>query len=193
MRIPARAARLPPAWRSASGLGRPTAETAPEPDRDPVHAPSLLGVSPRADGAALLLLASASACQRLGLQPCARWRAGSMTGGAPERPMAAASLAAQDALTRAGLTHASQLAAIELHDAFAVQALATAQALGIAPSQLNRHGGGLVRGHPIGASGAIALVRLLADLSRHAARGATGLALIAAAGGLGAGVVVERV
>ncbi|MGY0193760.1 acetyl-CoA C-acyltransferase [Leptothrix sp. BB-4] len=196
-----RAARMPPAWRSATGLGRATPGTSADqdhdhdhdPDRDPTHAPGLLGVAPRADGAALVLLASEDACHRLHLSPRARWRAGVMTGGAPERPMSSAAPAAHAALARAGITDIAGLATIELHDAFAVQALDTARALGIDPLTLNRHGGGLSRGHPIGASGAITLVRVLADLTRDAQPGQTGLALIAAAGGLGAGVVVERV
>ena len=59
----------------------------------------------------------------------------------------------------------------ELHDAFAVQGLAFQQALqsqGLDPARINAWGGGLARGHPIGASGAIALVELLARL--HATR-----------------------
>ncbi|MEY2655659.1 MAG: hypothetical protein RLZZ524_2687 [Pseudomonadota bacterium] len=198
----ARAARLPPAWRSATGLGAPDG---PAPDTDPAHAPGLLGVAPKADGAALVLLASESACERLGLgpsrRPIARWLAGAITGGAPERPMACTADAARAVLVRAGLApagwagpiDASALAVIELHDAFAVQALATAQALGLDPLRLNRRGGGLARGHPIGASGAIALVRVLADLARDHPPGATGLALIAAAGGLGAAALVQTI
>ncbi len=185
-----RAARMPPAWRSAAGLARSPASA---PDTDPDHAPGLLGVAPRADGAALVLLASAAACARFGLTPQARWLAGVMTGGSPECPMASAATAALAALARAGIADIAGVDAIELHDAFAVQAIATAQALGLDPLALNRHGGGLARGHPIGASGAIALVRVLADLRREGRPGSTGLAVIAAAGGLGAAGVVERV
>lgn len=194
----ARAARLPAAWRSATGLGT-TGGNGPDdvpdrhPDRDPIHAPGLLGVAPKADGAALVLLASEVACQRLGLQPVARWCAGAMTGGSPERPMTCAADAARTALARAAFD-VSQLAVIELHDAFAVQALDTAQALGVDLHALNRRGGGIARGHPIGASGAIALVRVLADLAGLARDGrpeAAGLAMVAAAGGLGAAVVVQ--
>ena len=62
----------------------------------------------------------------------------------------------------------------------------------IAPERLNRAGGGLARGHPIGASGAIALVRLLADMAREAPPGALGLTAIAAAGGLGSAALIEK-
>jgi acetyl-CoA C-acetyltransferase len=84
------------------------------------------------------------------------------------------------------------LQVIELHDAFAVQGLDFCQALGLQPAAINRRGGGLARGHPIAASGAIALVRLLADLERDEAPGAHGLAAVAGAGGIGAAAVVQR-
>ena len=64
--------------------------------------------------------------------------------------------------------------------------------LNIEAERLNRRGGGLARGHPIGASGAIALVRVLADLARDEAPGARGLSAVAGAGGLGAAMLVER-
>ncbi|SDV48304.1 thiolase family protein [Chitinasiproducens palmae] len=148
-----------------------------------------LAVSPKADGAAFVLLASAAAVHRLGLQPRAFWQASASLGAAPETPMLAAADAARLALQRAGRT-ADTLAAIELHDAFAAQALAFAAALGIAPEALNRHGGGLARGHPIGASGAIALVRALADLAASGNSGDAALAAVAGAGGVGAAAVV---
>ena len=62
----------------------------------------------------------------------------------------------------------------------------------IPPEQLNPRGGGLARGHPIGASGAVALVRLLANLSQDGPMGAQGLVAVAGAGGVGAAAVVAR-
>ncbi|MFD0666557.1 acetyl-CoA C-acyltransferase [Ramlibacter sp. MAHUQ-53] len=153
---------------------------------------STLHVSAKADGAAFVLLASAQACERLGLLPRARWVAGASVGVAPETPLLGAARAAQEALRRSGEADAQAMAVVELHDAFAAQGLDFAQALGLEPGALNRRGGGLARGHPIGASGAIALVRLLSDLERDAVRGARGLAAVAGAGGLGAAAVVER-
>ncbi|MEJ2802699.1 thiolase family protein [Comamonadaceae bacterium PP-2] len=150
-----------------------------------------LAVSPRADGAGLVLLASPQGCERLGLRPRARWLGGLALGGVPEVPLAAAARASQALLARHGL-HAGQLAAIELHDAFAVQALDFARVLDQPAERLNRRGGGLARGHPIGASAAIALVRLLADLARDEAPGALGLASAAGAGGIGTAALVER-
>lgn len=150
------------------------------PDPDGAAAPegpgcaiSRLAVSPQADGAALVLLASERACRQHGLHPSAWWQAGLALGTDPETPLTGAWEAAAALLAREHAT-ARQLDAVELHDAFAVQGLAFAHALqqqGVDPSRLNAWGGGLARGHPIGASGAIALVQLLARL-RHRA-GAT--------------------
>ena len=163
---------------------------------------STLGVSPRADGAGLVVLASAAACRRLGLLPRLRWRGSASVGCAPEMPLVGAALAAQRCWERSGeagaLADPEALQVLELHDAFAVQGLAFAQALGIDPARLNVRGGGLARGHPIGASGAIALVRVLTELARcpssalPSLSGVRGLAAIAGAGGLGAAVLVER-
>lgn len=153
---------------------------------DTACAIGMLGISPRADGAALVLLATEAACTRLGLRPRARWLGGVSLGANPAIPLQAAGSAARDALERCGL-QASTLDAVELHDAFAVQGLAFARELGLDPAQVNRHGGGIARGHPIGASGAIALVRLLTDLGDSGC----GLAAVAGAGGIGAAALVR--
>ena len=163
------------------------------------HALSTPTISPKADGAALVLLATPQACARLGLQPRARWIASASLGHAPETPLVAAALAAQQVLERGAAAlqlpclTAEELQAVELHDAFAVQALAFAETLGLPLQQLNTCGGGLARGHPIGASGAVALVRMLCDLHRTPAahRPALGLAAIAGAGGIGAACLVQ--
>jgi acetyl-CoA C-acetyltransferase len=153
---------------------------------------STLSISSRADGAALVLLATAQACKALRLQPGAAWTASCSVGADPVTPLLAAQAASMQALQRAGLQSANRLQVLELHDAFAVQGLDFCQALGLEPIHINRRGGGLARGHPIGASGAIALVRVLADLQRDEAAGAYGLATVAGAGGLGAATIVQR-
>ncbi|VUZ28951.1 putative acetyl-CoA acyltransferase, partial [uncultured Comamonas sp.] len=109
---------------------------------------STVAISPKADGAALLLLASPAACQRWNLHPRARWQAAVSLGAAPEAPMLAAQQAAQQLLHNQGLAVAD-VAVVELHDAFAAQALAFADALGLPLDAINRQGGGLARGHPI--------------------------------------------
>lgn len=152
---------------------------------------SRLAIAPQADGAAFVALASADAAARLGCRPRLRWLGGVSVGGAPEWPTQGALDATQALLARHGLG-AGALWGVELHEAFAVQAIVFADALGLPRERLGRGGGGLGRGHPIGASGAVSLVRLLADMDREAPPGALGLATIAAAGGLGAAVLVER-
>jgi acetyl-CoA C-acetyltransferase len=72
-----------------------------------------------------------------------------------------------------------------------VQGLSLCQALHIDPQRVNRGGGGLARGHPIGASAAIALVRVLAELSLEKPS-SIGLTAVAGAGGLGAAAIVQR-
>ncbi|WP_057092154.1 thiolase family protein [Comamonas thiooxydans] len=190
---PARAARMPT-------LARGCCEGASA-DDIAAHALSPLTVSAKADGAALILLATPEACARWNLQPRAQWLASASVGAAPETPLLAAIAAAQMTLARGSQALASpqlkaqELSAIELHDAFAVQGLAFCAAMGLAPEQINSAGGGLARGHPIGASGAIALVRCLAQLEYQAQswtpKAALGLAAIAGAGGIGAATLVQ--
>ena len=152
---------------------------------------STLGISTRADGAGMVLLMSESAARRLGISPRAQWLTSASVGADPAMPLLAAEAATRAVLQRAGLHSIQQCAVVELHDAFAVQGLAYCHALGLDPATMNRHGGGIARGHPIGASGAIALVRALADLEELATPGACGLAAVAGAGGIGAAALVE--
>ena len=152
---------------------------------------SALTISAQADGAAFVLLVSHAAAKLLNLRAKAKWMASASVGGAPEFPMVCAESAARLALLRAGIADAGHIKHIELHDAFAVQGLSFAKGLGFMPAQINLHGGGLVRGHPIGASGAIALVRLLADLSHGHKLDDYGLVAVAGAGGLGSAAVIK--
>ena len=160
------------------------------PHADDCCALSALSVSAQADGAAFVLLVSPQACETFNLTPKAQWIAQASVGSVPDTPLLAAQAAAQQALHRAGFADVHGLAHVELHDAFAVQGLSFADHLGLRPEQLNARGGGLCRGHPIGASAAIALVRLLADLSTSPMANAKGLVAVAGAGGLGSAAVV---
>jgi acetyl-CoA C-acetyltransferase len=86
----------------------------------------------------------------------------------------------------------SDLACIEIMEAFAAQAMAFIDAFQFPVSVVNISGGALARGHPIGASGAILVVRLVHELRRMPA-GSIGLAAIAGAGGLASCILLERV
>jgi acetyl-CoA C-acetyltransferase len=183
-----RAARMPVAVKTAA-----LNDAARQPnDRQVDCSVSTLAISAKADGAALVLLATAQACKALGLTPQAAWVASASVGGDSGTPLLAAEQAAVAALSRAGLGAMDSMHVIELHDAFAVQGLSFCQAFGLEPTRINRRGGGLARGHPIGASGAIAMVRLLSDLQHDEPTGARGLVTIAGAGGIGAAVILER-
>ncbi len=153
---------------------------------------SALAISAQADGAALVLLMSQQACAQWGVRASMAFQAHASLGSMPEVPLVAAELAAREVLAHAGGMQLCELTHVELHDAFAVQGLSFARGLGLTPEQLNASGGGLARGHPIGASAAVALVRLLSDLSRHNQANAKGLVAVAGAGGLGAAAVVQR-
>lgn len=120
------------------------------------------------------------------------------------RILATASAGVDPSLPGLGLVPASQkvLAAaglgwddvdvIEFNEAFAGQILACADALGIDDARICPQGGALALGHPWGASGAVLMVRLFARLVEQQA-GRIGLAAIAAGGGQGVAVLVERV
>lgn len=157
---------------------------------------STLTISAQADGAAFVLLMSPDVAKRLGVQAHFSWLSNASVGSAPQTPLLAAEAAAREALERAGWGNTSNLCAVELHDAFAVQGLSFikfVERLGVAPENFNARGGGLARGHPIGASAAIALVRLLTDLARDGAAGARGLVAVAGAGGLGSAAVLSKI
>lgn len=155
---------------------------------------SQLAVSVKADAAAFVLLMSKTACTRFGCPPKASWLSHASVGHAPDMPLLAAQAAALAALKRPRAPqHIQTLAAVELHDAFAVQGMDFSMALALPPHLLNTHGGGLARGHPIGASGAVALVQLLSRLSWQSRAQVSGLVAIAAAGGLGSAALVQGV
>lgn len=152
---------------------------------------SQLAVSTKADGAAFVLLMSESACRQHGCTPHAKWLAHTSVGHAPEMPLLAAEAATAAVLTRAGLENKTTSMQVELHDAFAVQGMAFQKRFDFSQTQLNGHGGGLARGHPIGASGAVALVNLLSRLQANQPTQALGLVAIAAAGGLGSAAILQ--
>lgn len=178
----ARAQRMPVVARSDD-------RSASEADR---FALSSLTISAQADGAAFVLLMSPKAAARLAVQAKATCVTTASMGSAPEFPLLAAELAAREALKRAGLNHSNDVQFVELHDAFAVQGLSFTSGLSLDAQRLNTYGGGIARGHPIGASAAVALVRLLADVEREGVSGSHGLVAVAGAGGLGSAAVVRK-
>lgn len=146
-----------------------------------------------ADGAAGVLVLSSRAFERHG-GPGLKILAATGAGGDPDMPALVPVAAGRDLMTAARIAP-SDLAAVEVMEAYAAQAMATAADLGLDTAGLNRLGGALARGHPIGASGAILAVNLfdllVSDENAAAAARSRGMALIAAAGGLAAGLLVQ--
>lgn len=139
------------------------------------------------DGAAALVLARADLAGDA--KPLARIVATGLGGVAPEVMGLGPVPATQQALSRAGLT-VSDLDVIESNEAFAAQACAVSKQLGLDPAKVNPNGGAIALGHPIGASGAIILTKLLYELERTGGR--YGLATMCIGGGQGIAVIVEN-
>ena len=145
--------------------------------------------SPLSDGAAAVLLGSAAAADRIGVAPLARI-AGRAAHAVEPRAFGYAPVEAADAaLARAGITW-SEVGAVELNEAFAVQSLACLDAWPVDPEIVNTRGGALALGHPLGASGG-RIVGTLAKVLRE--RGQRwGVAAICIGVGQGLAVVLEN-
>ena len=141
------------------------------------------------DGAAALVLASASAVKALGLKPLARIVAQAGHAQDPQWFSTAPIQAAKNALNRAGLK-LGDMGLFEVNEAFAVVAMAFIRELGLDPGTVNVHGGAVALGHPIGASGARILVTLLNALEKRSLR--YGMAAICIGGGEATTMIVER-
>jgi acetyl-CoA C-acetyltransferase len=142
------------------------------------------------DGAAALVLTTASHAAKLGKKPLARIVAHSSMAQKPEWFTTAPVGAAKQVLERAGLK-AADIDLWEVNEAFAVVALAFIRDLGLAPERINVRGGAVALGHPIGCSGARILVTLLSAMKERGAR--LGCAAICIGGGEATAMVVERI
>ncbi|WP_138934746.1 beta-ketothiolase BktB [Roseovarius arcticus] len=141
------------------------------------------------DGAAALILMDEETARSKGAAPLGRLVAYGLGGVAPEIMGMGPVPATKQALERAGLS-VSDIDVIESNEAFAAQACAVAQELGFDPARVNPNGGAIAMGHPIGASGAIILIKLLYELKRTGGR--YGLATMCIGGGQGIAMIVER-
>ncbi len=148
------------------------------------------------DGAAALLLTSTERAAELGLKPMARVVASASTGVSPRLMGLGPIEATRKALKRAGLAVAD-LDLIELNEAFAVQALAVMDELGLPHDRTNVNGGAIALGHPLGCSGARILTTLLHEMKRRHQTGAAtspyGLATLCVGVGQGVAAIVEWV
>lgn len=142
------------------------------------------------DGAAAVVLASADAVKRHGLQPLARLVSYAHAGVNPAYMGIGPVPATRLALQRARLSVAD-LGVIESNEAFAAQACAVNKELGLDPDKVNPNGSGISLGHPVGATGAINTVKLVYEMQRAKVR--YGLATLCIGGGQGIAAIFERV
>jgi acetyl-CoA C-acetyltransferase len=141
------------------------------------------------DGAAAVVVMSASKAEELGIPVLAKVTAWASAGVDPQIMGTGPIPATRKALAKAGLT-IEDIDLVEANEAFAAQSLIVAQELGLAAETTNVNGGAIALGHPIGASGTRILVTLLHELQRQDAR--RGLATLCIGGGQGISVLVER-
>ncbi len=141
------------------------------------------------DGAAALMVMSASRASQLGLKPMARIRGYATCGVDPAYMGMGPVPATRKALENAKLSMAD-IDLIEANEAFAAQFIAVGRELGFDAEKTNVNGGAIALGHPIGASGARILVSLLHALESRDK--SLGLATLCVGGGQGVAVVVER-
>ena len=141
------------------------------------------------DGAAAVVVASASRAAAEGWKPIARIRAYASVGVAPRIMGIGPAPATRAALKKAGLS-IGDIDLFELNEAFAAQSVAVARDLAVPEDKINVRGGAIALGHPIGASGArilTTLIHALEDMDRE-----LGLAALCIGGGQGIAMVVER-
>ena len=122
--------------------------------------------SQTSDGAGALILASEKAVKQFDLKPLARFVSFASRGVPPEIMGIGPIEAIPAALKYAGLQLAD-MGFIELNEAFAAQALAVIQTVGLDPQVVNPYGGAIALGHPLGATGAIRSAQLIHALRRH--------------------------
>jgi acetyl-CoA acyltransferase len=143
------------------------------------------------DGSAAVLIASGAACNRLGLEPRARFVSFGLAGVDPTRMLHGNPQAMEKAVAKAGLTM-DDMSVIEVNEAFASVVLQTVQDLHLEErsGDVNPNGGGISLGHPLGATGARITATLLNELDRRKAR--YGIASMCVGFGMAIAGVVER-
>ena len=141
------------------------------------------------DGAAAVVMMSASAASKLGLKPLATIKAYASAGVDPSVMGMGPVPASQLCLKKAGWT-VQDLDLMEVNEAFAAQAIAVNRQMGWDTSKINVNGGAIAIGHPIGASGARILVTLIYEMIKRDAK--RGLASLCIGGGMGVALAIER-
>ena len=141
------------------------------------------------DGAAAVIMMSASKAKELGLTPLAKIKAYALSGLDPAIMGIGPVPASRACLEKAGWMH-EDVDLMEINEAFAAQAVAVNKQMGWDTSKINVNGGAIALGHPIGASGARVLVTLIHEMVRRDAK--KGLASLCIGGGMGVALAIER-
>ncbi|HEX6762253.1 MAG TPA: thiolase family protein [Gaiellaceae bacterium] len=144
------------------------------------------------DGAAAVLIAGRGACDRLGLEPRARFAGFGLAGVDPTRMLHGNPQAIRKAIARAGIG-LDDVSVFEINEAFASVVLQATHDLGLEGrmADVNPNGGGISLGHPLGATGARVTATLVNELDRRGAR--YGVASMCVGFGMAIAAVVERV
>ena len=140
------------------------------------------------DGAAAVVVTSADRARELDLKPMVIVRAQAHAGRAPEWFSLAPIDAVRKVIAKAGWSLDS-VDLFELNEAFSVQALAVIRELGLDQARVNVNGGAIALGHPIGASGAAVLVKLIYAMADRGAK--RGIASLCLGGGSAVALAVE--
>ena len=141
------------------------------------------------DGAAAVMMMSATKAKELGLKPLARIKAYSSAGVDPSIMGVGPIPASRLCLKKAGWTP-KDLDLLEINEAFAAQAIAVNRDMGWDTSKVNVNGGAIAIGHPIGASGCRILVTLIHEMIKRDAK--KGLASLCIGGGMGVALAIEQ-
>jgi acetyl-CoA C-acetyltransferase len=145
--------------------------------------------SPMNDGAGALVIMERERAKSLGLTVWGRFAGNAAVGLEPREMGLGPSLAVPKLLAAAG-RRLGDVDLVEMNEAFASQSVACARALGLDPARLNVNGGAIALGHPLAATGAILVTKLVHEMARRGA--GCGVVTFCAAGGQGVAVLVDR-
>lgn len=145
--------------------------------------------SGRNDGASAMIVMAEEEAQKRGLKPRLRLVSQAVAGVDPAYMGIGPVPATRKALKRAGLT-IDDIELIELNEAFAAQSIPVIRELGIDVKRLNPNGGAIALGHPIGATGAILMTKLMYEMEKRGSH--YGLVTLCIGGGQGIATIVEN-
>ena len=166
------------------------ATAALQPAFNPEHNITAGNSSQISDGAAAVMIMSLDKAKELGIRPRARIRAMAVVGTDPVLMLEGPIPGTAAVLKKAGLELGS-IDLFEVNEAFASVVLAWQKETGADLEKTNVNGGAIAMGHPLGASGAILMTRLLHELERR--EGRYGLETMCCGGGLGTATIIDRV